>query len=43
MIFESVNGADWKKIKEDVEQFLENPSDLNVLTKENILRLISSN
>ena len=35
-----VEKADWKKIKQDVESFLENPSDLDILTKENILHLL---
>lgn len=32
--------ADWKKVTQDVERFLENPQDLNVMTQENILRLL---
>ncbi len=35
-----VEKTDWKKIKQDVESFLENPSDLDILTKENILHLL---
>ncbi len=36
-----VQDTDWKKVKQDVENFLENPRDLEILTKENILGLLS--
>jgi len=32
--------TDWEKVKEDVENFLENSSDLAVFTKESVLKLI---
>ncbi len=35
-----VERTDWKKVKADVGQFLENPGDLNIFTKENIARLL---
>jgi len=41
LIYKVTSGADWKKVKEDVENFLENPADLNIFTKENVLGLIS--
>ena len=37
-----VEKADWKKVKGDVENFLESPSDLNVFTKENVLQLVKN-
>lgn len=37
---EVINRADWSKVVSDVTNFLENPSDLNVITKENILMLL---
>ena len=40
LICEVVEKADWKKIEQDVGPFLENPSDLNIFTKENILHLL---
>jgi len=39
-IYEVVEKVDWKKVKEDVENFLENPSDLDIFTKENVLNLV---
>ena len=33
--------ADWEKVKKDVENFLENPSDLDIFSQENVLRLLS--
>jgi hypothetical protein len=38
-----VEKADWKKVKQDVENFLENPSDLNIFTQKNVLGLITHN
>lgn len=35
-----VESADWIQVKRDVENFLERPSDLAILTKENVLRLL---
>jgi len=36
-----VQKADWPKVKEDVVNFLENPGDMDIFTKENLLNLIS--
>jgi len=36
-----VSEVDWKKVKQDVENFLENPRDLEIFTKENVLKLLS--
>lgn len=35
-----VKKASWEKVRQDVENFLENPSDLDIFSKENVLRLI---
>ncbi len=40
LLYSAVEEADWKKVKIDVENFLENPSDLNIFAKENVLKLI---
>ena len=40
-IYETVKKSDWQKINQDVENFLETPSDLNILSKENILALLN--
>lgn len=40
VISQAVGRADWKKVEEDIEPFLENPGDLKVFTKENILGLL---
>ncbi len=40
-IYKTVQAADWNKVRKDVENFLENPSDLNIFNKENILKLIN--
>lgn len=39
-IYKVVQKTDWKKIHQDIEKFLENPSDINIFTKENMLKLI---
>ncbi|MBU2541278.1 MAG: nucleotidyl transferase AbiEii/AbiGii toxin family protein [Candidatus Omnitrophica bacterium] len=39
-IFEVVKTTDWQKVRQDVENFLENPSDMDIFTKENVLSLI---
>lgn len=39
-LYEIVQKTDWSKVRKDVENFLEYPSDINVLTKENVLKLI---
>ena len=36
-----VEKTDWKKVIQDVENFLENPADMNVFTRENVLKLLS--
>jgi predicted nucleotidyltransferase component of viral defense system len=40
-LYEVVKEADWKTVRKDVENFLENPIDLEVLSKENLLLLLS--
>ena len=35
-----VKAADWQKVENDVENFLENPSDMNIFTKKNVLSLL---
>ena len=35
-----VEKTDWNAVKKDVERFLENTSDINALTKENVLQLL---
>ena len=39
-LYTVVQKTDWGKVKQDVENFLENPSDLNVFSKDNVLNLI---
>ncbi len=39
-LYKIVENADWKRVKQDVENFLENPSDLNIFTQQNVLSLI---
>ena len=36
-----VQKTDWKKVTRDVENFLENPSDMQVFNRENVLKLLS--
>ncbi len=38
-----VREADWNKVKQDVESFLENPRDLEIFNQENILNLLKQN
>ena len=40
IIAENIKSADWRKVEEDVKNFLERPSDIDVLTKEVLLRLV---
>lgn len=40
LLYDVVKKADWKKVRQDVENFLENPSDLNIFTQENVLALL---
>lgn len=42
LIYKVVEQTDWKKVKQDAENFLENPSDLNIFTRENTLQLLRS-
>lgn len=39
-LYKVVSSADWKKVREDVESFLERPDDLAIMTQENILKLL---
>lgn len=39
-IYKIVQEADWNKVKQDVQNFLENPQDLDIFTKENVLSLV---
>ena len=39
-LYRVVAKADWRKVRQDVENFLENPSDMNIFTQENVLALI---
>jgi hypothetical protein len=36
-----VQKTDWTKVTRDVENFLENPSDMQVFIRENVLKLLS--
>jgi len=40
LIYNIVKEVEWKKVRQDVENFLENPRDLEILTQDNILRLL---
>ena len=40
LLYKVIEAADWQKIEEDVENFLENPSDMNIFTKKDMLVLI---
>ena len=40
ILYKAVKEADWKKVRRDVENFLENPSDREVFTQENVLGLL---
>ncbi|PJA61910.1 MAG: hypothetical protein CO162_03810 [bacterium (Candidatus Ratteibacteria) CG_4_9_14_3_um_filter_41_21] len=39
-LYRVVKEADWRKVRKDIENFLENPSDVNIFTQENVLNLI---
>ena len=41
LISNVVQKTDWKRVTRDVENFLENPSDMQVFTRENVLKLLS--
>ena len=38
-LYKVIKEADWKKVKQDVENFLERPSDMDIFNQENILKL----
>ena len=40
IVYEVVNKTDWRKVKKDVENFLERPRDLDIFTKENVINLL---
>jgi predicted nucleotidyltransferase component of viral defense system len=40
VLSERLGGLDWKEIRADVTPFLERPEELNLLTKENVLKLV---
>ena len=40
LLYEKTAGTDWEKVRRDVENFLENPSDREIFTRENTLGLI---
>jgi len=40
IVYKTVEKTDWLKVKKDVENFLDNPSDLSVFTKDNVLGLL---
>ncbi len=42
VLAERLGGLDWKEIRADVTAFLERPEELNLLTKENVLKLVLS-
>jgi len=42
ILYDTVKKVDWEKVKKDVESFLENPSDMDIFSKENVLNLISA-
>ncbi len=42
-LYQVVDKADWRKVHRDVVNFLENPLDMKVFTKENVLRLLCPN
>ncbi len=39
-VYGFVEKIDWERVREDVQNFLENPSDLDVFTKDNVLGLV---
>ena len=40
-LYSAVEKIEWETVKKDVENFLENTSDVDVFTKENVLGLIN--
>lgn len=41
-LIDVVQNTDWKTVEKDVGNFLENPQDMNIFTKENVIKLISA-
>ena len=39
-LYTVVKAVNWQRIEQDVENFLENPSDMNIFTKKNVLSLL---
>lgn len=37
----AVEAADWATVRRDASPFLERPADLNIFTRENLLRLLA--
>jgi hypothetical protein len=40
LIYKKISEADWEKVRRDVKNFLENPSDREIFTQENVKGLI---
>ena len=40
IVYREISDVDWNTVKRDVENFLENPRDLTIFTKENVLGLL---
>ena len=40
VVYEAISDVDWNTVRRDVENFLENPRDLTIFTKENVLGLL---
>ena len=40
LLYKAVEAAEWEKVIRDVKNFLENPSDMDIFTKKNVLSLI---
>ena len=41
LIYKTVQRADWRKVRQDVESFLESHGDINIFSKENVLTLLA--
>jgi predicted nucleotidyltransferase component of viral defense system len=42
LLYQKIHATDWKKVEEDVKNFLEHPTDMKIFTKENVLQMIQS-
>lgn len=42
LVREVIDKTDWKKVNQDVENFLENHSDVDIFTKENLLNIVKA-